>query len=199
MYLLIFTGLTSLPLLGVILYMRRKFGIRNFLIIHVRHSPALTSFRGFLLVLVSLGFLVKFPMYFFHLWLPKAHVEASARGSILLAGVLLKLGAYGLYRFARLIREVRRMLIFFCVLGGALLRILCTRITDFKVLIAYSSVVHMSPVIVGIFSQSYLGRFRSLGMSLGHGVVSSAIFFGAGILYEKSNSRLILFNTGILR
>jgi len=89
-------------------------------------------------------------------------------------------------------------LFFFCLLGGRILRVLCLRFVDFKVLIAYSSVAHISLVIRRIISERRLGAWRALGISLGHGIVSSGIFFGAGLFYGASQSRLFLFNKGTM-
>lgn len=107
--------------------------------------------RAYLAFILTFAFLVKFPIYFVHLWLPKAHVEAPVSGSIILAGVLLKLGGYGVLRLRALYAQSIIPLIY-CVVaiwGAAALRVSCLRIRDIKVLIAYSSVVHIALVIVG--------------------------------------------------
>ena len=83
---------------------------------------------------------------------------------------------------------------FFGLLGGIVLRALCLRLVDFKVIIAYSSVAHIALVLAGVIAITQLGETGSLGMSLSHGVVSSALFFGAGMYYNSSNRRLFLFN-----
>lgn len=195
-YLLLFTALSSLPFIFIILTMGSEFSVLTFDLIKIRRRFGRSELRGLLILALTIGFLVKFPIYLFHIWLPKAHVEASRRGSMLLAGILLKLGAYGVFRLRSILQggQLIRFIIFFRILGGGLLSAMCCRFVDFKVLIAYSSVAHMRLVIGGIMSLSKLGRESSLGMSLGHGVISSGLFFGAGLLYASTNRRLFLFN-----
>lgn len=109
----------------------------------------------------SLAFLVKLPIYGFHLWLPKAHVEAPVAGSIILAGVLLKLGGYGLIRLFYMLGMSRSLVItvVFCLGlgGGVIARIVCFAQNDVKALVAYSSVGHISLVLGGVFSNTDWG------------------------------------------
>ena len=106
-----------------------------------------------------IAFLVKMPVYGFHLWLPKAHVEAPVAGSMILAAILLKLGGYGLLRVVNLFSTTTlaftsTILVILCSWGALVTRIICTRQTDLKALIAYSSVGHMRIVAAGVFTQT---------------------------------------------
>ena len=186
-YLLIYTVVSSLPLL----------------LLFIRSSTCLLYFgagSGFWLCLVlTIGFMVKTPIYLVHVWLPKAHVEAPVAGSIVLAGVLLKLGSYGLIVFCPLIKS-RVLLIYLSlsILGSLLCRIICIRQWDLKSLIAYSSVVHMGVVTVGVVRGSELGYLCSIIIVVAHGVCSPIIFALAYLVYNSSHTRTISRNKGTL-
>jgi NADH-ubiquinone oxidoreductase chain 4 len=130
---------------------------------------------------IVLTFLVKFPRFLLHIWLPKAHVESPVMGSIILAGILLKLGGFGLFIFHKFLlfrRSLRQGLIVSYVLWGAIfLGLFCYRQKDTKILIALSRVNHIALVITGLFltySFTFLGRLLII---IGHGLFSSGLFF----------------------
>nr|ABK79927.1 NADH dehydrogenase subunit 4 [Tigriopus californicus] len=147
------------------------------------------------------GFAVKIPVFGLHLWLPKAHVEASSGGSMVLAGVLLKLGGIG---FWRVMPEVEGLgvsvdlLSSLAIWGGLSVSIICVVQCDLKLLIAYSSVSHMSLVVWGLLSLSLLGSQGGVLMMAAHGFSSSGLFYQAGLIYSKSGSRSLLLNQGLL-
>ena len=198
MFLLLFTVGSSLPFLLLLIMFNNFIHVETFQVfIGEIQSTGQNQTKNFFTVMLTLGFLVKFPIYFFHVWLPKAHVEASARGSMVLAGILLKLGRYGLFRVRSYLRGGLEICIrVFALLGARVVRIVCCRIADLKIVIAYSSVAHIRFLVGRIIIRGGVGRQGSLAMRVRHGVVSSAMFFCVGLLYQLRGSRLSYFNRG---
>jgi len=150
-----------------------------------------------------LSFASKIPMFPFHIWLPEAHVEAPTVGSVLLAGILLKLGVFGFLRFSlSLFPEASfyfSPLVYVLSISGVIYASFSAiRQTDFKRIIAYSSVSHMNLVTMGIFSFNTIGLEGSIVQSLSHGFVASAMFFMIGILYDRYHSRLLSYYGGLV-
>lgn len=188
----------SLPLLLVLLLLNFR---ANSIILNLLIFVVIYSNKFYLLTILRvLAFLVKFPMFTFHLWLPKAHVEAPVSGSIILAGVLLKLGGYGLIRIYFLLREnlIIILIISISLIGSGLLGIICLIQRDIKVVIAYSSVVHIALIIVGVLIINNIGVEGAILVIIAHGICSSGIFAGANLIYERSHSRRYFLNKGYL-
>jgi NADH-quinone oxidoreductase subunit M len=144
----------------------------------------------------ALAFCIKVPLFPFHTWLPDAHTEAPTAGSVILAGVLLKMGTYGLLRFNLALfpnasREWAKVIMVLAVIGiiyGALVAMVQP---DVKRLVAYSSVSHMGFVVLGLFSFTELGMQGALYQMLNHGVSTGALFLFVGFIYERRHTRLI--------
>nr|YP_009333640.1 NADH dehydrogenase subunit 4 [Monema flavescens]AOV94109.1 NADH dehydrogenase subunit 4 [Monema flavescens]ATO90162.1 NADH dehydrogenase subunit 4 [Monema flavescens] len=196
-YLLFYTLFASLPLLMGIFYLFSKM---NCMMMYFMKFYNMNLFL--LYISMIMAFLVKMPMYFVHLWLPKAHVEAPVSGSMILAGVMLKLGGYGLLRVLILLQEVGLKLNFIWVsislVGGFYISLKCFSQVDIKSLIAYSSVAHMSLVIGGIMTMNYWGFMGSYILMIGHGLCSSGMFCLANINYERVHSRSLYINKGMM-
>jgi NADH-quinone oxidoreductase subunit M len=151
-----------------------------------------------------LGFAIKVPMFPFHTWLPDAHVEAPTAGSVILAGVLLKMGTYGMIRFSlpffpavAMTPWVRQLMITLSLIGiiyGALVSLMQK---DMKKLVAYSSVSHLGFCTLGIFALSPLGLSGSVLQQINHGISTGALFLIVGILYERRHTREISEYGGI--
>lgn len=197
LYLLFYTLFASLPLLFSILFVFKRSIILNFFMFSY-----LNFYYFYFYLTIIFAFLVKIPIFMVHLWLPKAHVEAPVSGSIILAGVLLKLGGYGLLRvFPFLIfLGINLNFIFITIrlMGGILISLVCLRQIDIKSLIAYSSVAHMGIVIAGLFTLRYWGLRGSYTLILAHGLCSSGLFCLANLRYERVRSRSLIINKGII-
>ena len=150
-----------------------------------------------------LSFAAKVPVFPFHIWLPEAHVEAPTVGSVLLAGILLKLGVYGFLRFSLVLFPTASL--FFApfvyllsIFGAVYASFTAIRQSDIKRIIAYSSVAHMNLVVIGLFSFTIIGLEGALLQSVSHGFVASGLFLIIGILYIRYHSRFLYYYSGLV-
>jgi len=159
-------------------------------------------FQCWAFLAMAIAFAIKVPMFPFHTWLPAAHVEAPTAGSVLLASVLLKMGAYGFLRFCLPLTPDASLYFAPVMIAVSIASILYGGFvalgqTDMKKLIAYSSVAHMGFVTLGIFLFSRRGLEGALMVMLNHGITTGALFMLVGCIYERSHSRAITDNTGL--
>nr|QBF44137.1 NADH dehydrogenase subunit 4 [Chaoborus sp. ZK-2019] len=196
-YLLFYTMFGSLPLLLGVFYLMINMGSLSLVMI-----MNFSFMQFFLYMSFIFAFLVKMPMFFVHLWLPKAHVEAPVSGSMILAGILLKLGGYGILRVIAMFQKLGLSLNFILVstslFGGVLVSLICLRQVDLKSLVAYSSVAHMGLVLGGIMTLNFWGVEGAYMMMIAHGLCSSGLFCLVNLLYERVGSRSLLLNKGML-
>nr|ALO77504.1 NADH deshydrogenase subunit 4 [Gloeosoma sp. GLO01] len=195
LYLLFYTMFASLPLLMCIfLLMKLNFSL-NFNLLNL-------NLNLIFYFMMNMVFLLKFLYFLVHLWLPKAHVEAPVAGSMILAGVMLKLGGYGLMRFLLMFKFISMKLNFLIInlslMGGLMISLECLRQSDMKSLIAYSSVAHMGLMLSGLLTLNYWGMIGSLMMMIAHGISSSALFVLVNLNYERLYSRSIYLNKGLM-
>lgn len=196
----IYTAVGSLLMLVGIIALYYIFGSFDYVAMVQAMSAgtiALSPTAEFWLFLAfALAFCIKIPLFPFHTWLPDAHTEAPTAGSVILAGVLLKMGTYGLLRFnlglfPNMSRQFAWLMITLAVIGiiyGALVAMVQP---DVKRLVAYSSVSHMGFVVLGLFSFTEVGMQGALYQMLTHGVSTGALFLFVGFIYERRHTRMI--------
>ncbi len=190
----LYTLAGSILMLLALLAVWYSAGTTDLAVLMTTQFPGRMQFWLFLAFLAS--FAVKVPMWPVHTWLPDAHVEAPTAGSVILAGVLLKMGAYGFLRFSvpMLPDASARFAPFMFALG--VVAVIYTSLvalaqTDMKKLIAYSSVAHMGVVVIGIFTFNAQGIQGAMFQMLSHGIVSAALFLCVGVIYDRMHTREI--------
>ena len=197
----LYTLLGSVLMLLSILYIFYQVGTTNYeVLLTVIFSK---TEQKFLWLSFFGSFATKVPMVPVHLWLPEAHVEAPTAGSVILAGVLLKLGTYGFIRFSfPLFPEASfyftPIVYLLAIVGIVYTSFTAIRQTDFKRIIAYTSVAHMNLVMVGLFSFNTIGLEGAILQSLSHGFVASALFLIIGIVYERHHTRMVKYYGGLV-
>nr|AZF98992.1 NADH dehydrogenase subunit 4 [Chinolyda flagellicornis] len=194
MYLLFYTLFMSFPLLLSILYIYNY--CNSFMFIYLMN---IYNKNSLFYLFMLFAFLVKMPMFLAHLWLPKAHVEAPISGSMILAGIMLKLGGYGMMRIMNMI-SINFNFIWMSVslIGGFVVSMMCLRQVDMKSLIAYSSVVHMGMILGGMMTLLSWGFNGAYILMIGHGLSSSGLFCLANLIYDRLSSRSLLINKGLM-
>jgi NADH-quinone oxidoreductase subunit M len=196
----LYTIVGSLLMLVAILYLyfahHAQTGVYTFDLLRLYGTELTGSQQGLLFAAFALAFAIKVPVFPLHTWLPDAHVEAPTAGSVILAGVLLKLGTYGLLRFALPLfpgaaHAAQPLFLVLAVIGivyGALVAMVQT---DVKKLVAYSSVSHLGYCVLGLFAFNISGFSGSLFQMINHGLSTGALFLLVGMVYERRHTREI--------
>jgi len=198
----LFTFVGSLFLLFNIFYLYIQYGTLNYYILLNSQIPFYS--QVIIWLCFFLPFAIKTPIWPFHIWIPETHVEAPTSGSMLLAGIILKLGTYGFLRFLIPISPDANLyflpLSLTILCSGLIITSLITIIqVDLKRIIAYSSVTHMTFVVIGIITFNLYSIQGSIILMVAHGLTSVALFFIVGCLYKRTHTRLIQYYSGVVQ
>ena len=201
-YFFFFTVIGSLFMFISINYLYNIFGTLTITKLMFRMDEIPMEIRHLIWLSFSFSFFVKIPVVPFHTWLPEAHVEAPTIGSVILAGILLKLGIYGIIRvnFYLLPHSnvyFSQYVYILCLVSIFYACIIAIRQTDIKRIIAYASIAHMNLMVLGLYSFTAVGIYGAIYQSISHGLISSALFFLIGCLYTRYKSRSILYYSGL--
>jgi NADH-quinone oxidoreductase subunit M len=192
----LYTFAGSVLMLVAFLVLYKAAGIRSFDIPALVAAPVDPALQTWLFLACALAFAIKVPMWPFHTWLPDAHVEAPTAGSVILAGVLLKMGTYGLLRFAFPLFPMAALhfapyiatLAVIGIIYGALVAMMQS---DIKKLVAYSSVSHLGFVMLGLCALNMQGVQGGIYQMLSHGLSTGALFLMVGMIYDRRHTRMI--------
>jgi NADH-quinone oxidoreductase subunit M len=181
----------------VFLHARTPGGTLTFDVVALAKNPGLSDTAEKLIFLAfAFAFAIKVPLFPLHTWLPDAHTEAPTGGSVILAGVLLKLGTYGLlrygiYLFPRAAKELAPLMLTLAVIGILYGALVATMQRDLKRLVAYSSVAHLGFIVLGLFAFTSQGLTGGVDQMINHGLSTGALFLLVGMIYEKRHTRQI--------
>jgi len=195
--------LMLLAILGLAYMHYTATGAYSFDLLKLYEMPIELHTQFWFFLAFALAFAIKVPLFPFHTWLPDAHVEAPTAGSVILAGVLLKMGGYGFIRFSIPLMPEASQYFAPLVFGLSCIAVIYTSLValvqeDMKKLIAYSSVAHMGLVTIGIFVMNTQGVEGSIFQMLSHGIVSAALFLCVGVVYDRMHTREIAAYGGLV-
>jgi len=202
----LYTLLGSLLMLVAFIYLYRQSGVvsgvGSFSILDYHALPIPRMEQILIFIAFFMAFAVKVPMFPVHTWLPDAHVEAPTGGSVILAAIMLKVGAYGFLRFSMPIapdasHELAGVIITLSLIAVVYIGLVALMQSDMKKLVAYSSISHMGFVTLGLFIFNAHGIEGALLQMVSHGFVSGALFLGIGVLYDRVHSRQIADYGGV--
>ncbi|HWQ00242.1 MAG TPA: NADH-quinone oxidoreductase subunit M, partial [Vicinamibacterales bacterium] len=196
LYTLVGSVVMLLGILALYFYHHAVTGVYTFdvTVYHQLDVPA--NLQRWIFLAFFLGFAIKVPMFPFHTWLPDAHTDAPTAGSVILAAILLKMGTYGFIRFSLPIlpeasREFVPLMVVLAIVGIVYGALVAMAQTDWKRLVAYSSVSHMGMVMLGMFALTPVGLTGSIIQQINHGISTGALFLIVGIVYERRHTREI--------
>ena len=195
-FLFFYTLVSSFPIILILILLRLKNFMWNF-----NEENFEIKFNFFFSILLFLRFFIKLPIFFFHSWLLKAHVQAPVYGSIILARVILKLGGFGFFKFRFYYYNFWIQFILFfkiIILTGIIIsRLICLYLTDLKIIIALSSVSHISFLVLRIVDLMYENFKGSLTIIISHGFRSALIFYFLNLFYKRIKTRRIFFSKSV--